>query len=110
MADPTNGNGVRRANTALVMMWVSIGALIINVVGATTFWFALPEKLRNLTAQVESLGLKVAAAEAAQKIQDLRASSQNEVLARVDERTKAMQVDLAQMHQDFSFRANASPR
>ena len=100
--EPSENTGVRRANTALVMMWVSIAALGINVLGASVFWLTLPEKLKNITATVESQGVRLTTLET-------QTSGQAATLARVDERTKSIQDDVRQIHQDFSFRINASP-
>lgn len=110
MSTSSPPDGQRRANTALVMMWVSITALIINVVGATTFWLSLPEKLKAVNAALDTLNARMT-------LQESKSATQDTVMARVDERTKTMQedvrliqTDVRQLHQDFfSFRASASP-
>lgn len=83
-------------------MWIAIGSLAINVVGSTTFWFAMPEKLRTITDKVENQAARLNALET-------QASGQAATLARVDERTKSIQDDVRQLHQDFSFRASGNP-
>lgn len=98
-----SGPGTRRANTALVMMYVSIAALAVNIFGASIFWISLPEKLKNVTAQVESQGVRL-------NVLESQTAGQAATLARVDERTKSIQDDVRQLHQDFSFRASASPK
>lgn len=95
-------NGKRRANLALWAMGVTILMSGINIIGSTTFWLSLPEKLKTLTSAQAALDLRLTA-------QESRGSSQEAVLARVDERTKAIQDDVRQLHQDFSFRASAKP-
>lgn len=95
-------DGERRAAITRIMMWVSLASLGLNIAGATTFWFALPEKFKNVISMQAATELRVTAVET-------RSASQEAVLARVDERTKAIQDDVRQLHQDFTFRANGSP-
>lgn len=95
-------NGKRRANLALIAMGATIVMSMINIIGSTTFWLSLPEKLKTFAAAQAALELRVQA-------QESRGTSQEAVLARVDERTKAIQDDVRQLHQDFSFRASGKP-
>lgn len=90
-----------KTHMSKIVMWVSLISVAINIIGGTTFWIALPEKFRSLTADSESLKLRMAAVEA-------RSYTADTTLARVDERTKAMQEDIAQI-KSFTFHISAKP-
>lgn len=85
------------------MMWVSIISTAINIIGATAFWLALPEKIKTITASVAALEIKVQA-------QETESNKQGNILARIDERTSAMKEDLADIKRAFAFRGNGNPK
>lgn len=62
------------------------------------FWLSLPEKIKQTK---EELGDHEA------RIRTLE--SDRGLLMRIDERTKSIQEDVKQLHQDFSFSAKSRP-
>lgn len=102
-------NGIRRAALARGMMWISLVSLLINVIGSTTFWFALPEKVKSINTSIDAIAARLTLQEAKTVSQSERTAQQEAVLARVDERTKSIQDDVRQLHADFSFRATSKP-
>lgn len=71
---------------------------IINIFGATAFWFSLPEKLKETKETLVDHEARI------RTLEDGRG-----LLQRIDERTKTIQDDVRQLHQDYSFRMNNSP-
>lgn len=81
--------------------WLTAAGLLmtlINIAGATSFWYSLPEKQRQTKEQLSDHELRIRTLE-----------SDRGLLQRIDERTKSIQDDVKQIHQDFSFRLNNSP-
>ncbi len=77
-------DGERRAKAARVALALTIAGLVVNVVGATTFWIALPEKMRATTAMLADHEARIRATET-------KGAEQAGTLGRIDERTKAIQ-------------------
>ena len=77
-------DGERRAKSARVALGLTIAGLAVNIIGATTFWIALPEKMRATTAQLADHEARIRATET-------RGAEQVGTLGRIDERTKAIQ-------------------
>lgn len=107
--DRAKHDGERRATLARVMMIAALVSTIVNILGSLAFWFALPERLRSITATQLDQGLKISAVDAKEEIQASKIASQEATMARIDERTKAIQDDVRQIHADFSFRSNSTP-
>lgn len=82
--------GARRAKSARTALLLTIVSVIINIVGATTFWMALPEKLRTTTAQLADHEMRIRADEA-------RGNEQAGTLGRIDERTKNIQESITDL-------------
>lgn len=82
--DQQSKDGERRAKSARVALGLTIAGLAINVIGATTFWIALPEKMRATTATLADHELRIRVAES-------KGSEQANTLGRIDERTKSIQ-------------------
>ena len=83
-------NGERRAKSARTALALTICGLLINAVGATTFWIALPEKMKQTTAQLGDHEARIRA-------QETRGSTQQETLGRIDERTKSIQDSISDL-------------
>lgn len=83
-------DGERRAKAARTALWLTIAGLLINVVGATTFWVSLPEKLRSTTAQLADHETRIRANES-------RGNEQASTLGRIDERTKNIQESIGDL-------------
>lgn len=79
-----HADGERRAKAARWALSLTIGGLIINAIGATTFWIALPEKMRATT-------LQLADHEARIRVTESKGAEQAGTLGRIDERTKSIQ-------------------
>lgn len=94
----TENDGTRRARLALSAMVVTLVSLAINILGATAFWWALPTKLAETKETLVDHESRLRVLEADRGL-----------LQRIDERTKSIQDDVKQLHQDFSFRASGSP-
>lgn len=71
---------------------------ILNIVGMGSFWFSLPEKQKRTEANIADHEIRIRALE-----QD------RGLLQRIDERTKSIQEDVKQVHQDFSFSVHTKP-
>lgn len=84
-------------------LYLAILLTVINIIGGTTFWLSLPEKIRATKEQL---------IDHEQRIRSMEKSNADNmaILTRVDERTKSMKEDLSSLRQEvFSFRAQAKP-
>ena len=77
-------DGERRAKVARVALGLTVAGLIVNLIGATTFWIALPEKMKQTTTAVADHELRMRALET-------RSADQAGTMIRIDERTKSIQ-------------------
>lgn len=79
-------------------LYLTISLTVVNLIGGVAFWLSLPEKLKQTK---ETLG------DHESRIRLLE--SDRGLLQRIDERTKTIQEDVRQLHNDFSFRASGNP-
>lgn len=79
-------------------LYLTLTLTIVNIVGGTTFWLSLPEKLKQTKETLTDHEARIRLLE-----------SDRGLLARIDERTKSIQDDVHQLHVDFSFRASGKP-
>lgn len=79
-------------------LYLTLIMTLINICGGTIFWFSLPERIRQTKEQLLDHEGRIRVLE-----------SDRGLLQRIDERTKSIQDDVKQIHQDFSFSAKARP-
>lgn len=79
-------------------LYLTLALTIVNIIGGTTFWLSLPEKLKQTKESLADHEARIRVLE-----------SDRGLLQRIDERTKTIQDDVRQIHLDFSFRANGNP-
>lgn len=77
---------------------LSIGLTLVNLIGGISFWLSFPERFKQHSVQIEDHETRLRALE-----------SDRGLLQVINERTKNIQDDVKQLHQDFSFRATSSP-
>lgn len=74
----------------------------INIVGASVWWIAMPQRLSAVEKKSEDHETRI-------RVLETTESGNASTMSRIDERTKAIQEDVRQIHQDFSFHAGGSP-
>lgn len=74
----------------------------INIIGATVWWLSMPARLTTVEKHTDDLEIRL-------RLQETKAATVEGVLGRIDERTKDMQQNLADMRHEFSFRATGKP-
>lgn len=79
-------------------LYLTICLTIVNLIGGVAFWLSLPEKLKQTKETLLDHEARLRVLE-----------SDRGLLQRIDERTKTIQDDVRQIHQDFAFRATAKP-
>lgn len=90
-----------KSNMAKAMMWVALISVVINIFGATAFWFALPEKFKAMMVTQSNMETRLETVE-------VKTTSQATMLAAIDERTRIMQDDIRWI-KNFSFHASGNP-
>lgn len=74
----------------------------INIIGATVWWLSMPARLTTVEKHTDDLEIRL-------RLQETKAATVEGVLGRIDERTKDMQQNLADMRHEFSFHATGKP-
>lgn len=98
MTSPT----VPVARTIKWDLYLTLTLTIVNIIGGTTFWLSLPEKLKLTKEELQDHETRLRALEKTQA--DIVG-----IVSRIDERTKAIQENVSQLRADFSFRAAVKP-
>lgn len=81
-----------------ILTWVNIVFICLGILGYVVYWFAVPQKIAQNSATLSDHESRIRVLE-----------NDRGTLQRIDERTRAMQEDIQQIHRDFSFHFSANP-
>lgn len=88
----------RELRATQVLTALNVSLAIMAIFGYLKYLYQIPNDVARNTTVVADHEIRIRVLEA-----------DRGTLQRIDERTKAMQEDIQQIHRDFSFRASATP-
>lgn len=92
MSDEEQSEFEKKLKSSTISSRLTIVLTVVNIVGLCGFWIQLPGQVKAITAEQEAMKLRLTAAET-------KGAGYAELLARIDERTRAMQ-DAARQQND----------